>query len=91
MITTKIIVTGVVQGVGFRYFTMRLAEKYELTGWVRNNPDSTVEMIVSGDELSVQSFTNEVIMGNRYSRIDGIDIKSLEKRKFDTFEIITNF
>lgn len=91
MITTRIIITGLVQGVGFRYFTLKLADKYGLTGWVRNNADGTVEMIVSGDEATVQLFTNEVIMGNRYSRIDGIDIKTLEKRKFNSFEIITNY
>lgn len=88
MITTKIILSGVVQGVGFRYFTLKLAQEYALTGWVRNNPNGTVEMIASGDEVQVQSFTQDVIMGNRYSRIDGVDIKALEKRKFDTFEII---
>ena len=50
MKTCKIIVSGIVQGVGFRYFTFRLAEEYNLKGWVRNNLNGTVEMIVSGEE-----------------------------------------
>jgi acylphosphatase len=49
------IYTGRVQGVGFRMAVKRLAEGYEVTGWVRNLPDGRVEMQAmahDGDELS---------------------------------------
>jgi acylphosphatase len=39
----RIIVTGHVQGVGFRYFTQAQALEHNITGWVRNNEDGTVE------------------------------------------------
>ncbi|MHC4288506.1 MAG: acylphosphatase, partial [Planctomycetota bacterium] len=42
-IAKQIIFKGRVQGVGFRYTTQRAASRYELTGYVRNLPDGTVE------------------------------------------------
>ncbi|MHC4482519.1 MAG: acylphosphatase [Planctomycetota bacterium] len=49
-----IIFTGRVQGVGFRFTALDIANRYRLTGWVRNQPDGTVEMIAQGppDDIS---------------------------------------
>jgi len=44
-----IIFTGQVQGVGFRFTAIRIAQRYKLTGWVRNVYDGTVEMLAQGD------------------------------------------
>jgi acylphosphatase len=44
-----VIFRGRVQGVGFRYTTHRIAGRYKVTGFVRNLPDGTVEMLVQGD------------------------------------------
>ena len=44
-----VIVRGRVQGVGFRYFVMRHAQRLDIAGWVRNNPDGTVELEAEGD------------------------------------------
>ena len=41
---------GSVQGVGFRWTTRRIAQEYEVTGWVRNLADGRVEMQVAGDD-----------------------------------------
>ncbi len=43
-----IIVKGFVQGVGYRNFVRKQAEKQNLTGWVRNLPDGTVEILIQG-------------------------------------------
>ena len=47
-IAKHIIFKGQVQGVGFRYTTHRVAGRYDVTGFVRNLPDGTVEMLVQG-------------------------------------------
>jgi acylphosphatase len=49
-----IIFTGRVQGVGFRFTALDIAKRYRLTGWVRNLPDGTVEMLAQGpsDDIS---------------------------------------
>ena len=47
-IAQQIIFTGRVQGVGFRFTAFGIANRYELTGFVRNTPDGTVEMLAQG-------------------------------------------
>ena len=48
VVRTRVVYTGHVQGVGFRYTTRTLAEGFAVTGYVRNCPDGTVEMEVQG-------------------------------------------
>ena len=48
MIAKRIIFTGRVQGVGFRFTARRAASRRQLTGFVRNVPDGTVEMLAQG-------------------------------------------
>jgi acylphosphatase len=51
----KLIIKGIVQGVNFRYYTQRQAQKYDLTGWVRNLPDGSVAALCEGEEEDVES------------------------------------
>lgn len=51
---------GRVQGVGFRYTACRIAEKYELTGVVRNRPDGTVEALMQGREQDIAMCIEEI-------------------------------
>jgi acylphosphatase len=59
----RIIVHGMVQGVGFRYFVHDIASQLELTGNVRNCPDSTVEIVVEGDEDKIAELIKLVKKG----------------------------
>jgi len=52
--------SGRVQGVGFRYTVMRLAEKQAVTGFVRNLRDGRVEVLVEGEESIVNAFIAEI-------------------------------
>ena len=54
-IARRIVVSGWVQGVGFRWATARLAQQLGLSGTVRNLPDGTVEIVVRGGELSIDA------------------------------------
>lgn len=51
---------GDVQGVGFRYTAMRLAEGFDLAGYVRNLPGGQVEILVEGDAEQVEGFLEAV-------------------------------
>lgn len=55
MTSRRIRVTGMVQGVGFRWACRREATRLGLTGWVRNLPDGSVEVSVHGDDAAVRA------------------------------------
>lgn len=56
----QVIFRGRVQGVGFRYTARRIAAGYDVTGFVRNLPDGTVEMFVQGPAQEVDNCIEEV-------------------------------
>ena len=74
-VRAHILVSGVVQGVGFRYFTSRLADQYGLTGWVRNTPDGKVEIEAEGDEELIKAFIKEIRIGPTSGHVTSIDVK----------------
>jgi acylphosphatase len=55
-----IIFAGQVQGVGFRYTAERIARRYELTGFVRNLPDGSVEMLAQGAGQDIEDFLRDI-------------------------------
>ena len=56
----RVIFSGMVQGVGFRYTARRIAQGYEVAGYVRNLPDGTVELVAEGDPGEVERFLDAV-------------------------------
>jgi acylphosphatase len=52
--TRRLVITGLVQGVGFRYAMMTQARLLGITGWVRNRRDGSVEAMISGDARQVE-------------------------------------
>ena len=59
-IAKHIIFSGRVQGVGFRFTAQRIAERYGLTGFVRNLPNGTVEMFAQGDANDVAQCLRDI-------------------------------
>ena len=60
VVRVKIQVTGIVQGVGFRPFIYRIAVKNGLNGYVRNRGDAGVEILLEGEENSIQNFMKDL-------------------------------
>ena len=81
MIRKHIIAHGRVQGVGLRFTVTGFAKKYNVTGWVRNLYDGTVEMEVQGLEYRVDLFLQELSSdrpgGNGFIRIDRLAISDI--------------
>jgi len=75
MTGVKIIVDGMVQGVGFRWFTVRLAESFGITGWVRNRFRGDVEIYAEGEKETLQAFILDLKAGPRYGRVDALDVE----------------
>ena len=67
-------ISGHVQGVGFRWFVMRVATDAGLSGWVRNNQDGSVELEAAGTADAVSLLQQRVSVGPRGSRVDHIDV-----------------
>jgi len=63
MRTVRLLISGLVQGVGFRYFTERTARVLGLCGYVRNLPDGRVETQASGPDEAIQSFIQTLRRG----------------------------
>ncbi len=68
-----VIVRGLVQGVGFRYFAIEAARRLELTGWVRNNRDGSVEAVAEGSRPSLERWLDAMRRGPRGARVADVD------------------
>jgi acylphosphatase len=87
--TLNIIATGRVQGVGFRFHTQTLAASHELTGWVKNRDDGSVEMMAQGENKQLRDFLEELKKGNLYAKVDDISVKGeLHSETFSEFKIV---
>ena len=83
----RIVYSGMVQGVGFRWAAERLAKSFGLTGWVRNCPDGTVEAVGEGREEDINAFLNGIKDEMReYIRSVKTDWEE-PRGEFDTFTI----
>jgi len=66
------VVRGDVQGVGFRMSAVIRAERYGLTGWVRNTPEGDVEVWAEGDEPALEQFYEWLQVGPSSARVDEV-------------------
>jgi len=78
------VITGRVQGVGFRYFAESAAMREGLHGWVRNRPDGSVEAHAEGDAEAVDRFERALRHGPRSARVDAVEVDSLTPTGRDT-------
>jgi acylphosphatase len=87
-IGAKILIDGFVQGVGYRYFCYDRARNLGLTGWVKNNPDSTVSAKLEGDRSLIEALIKELRVGPRSAVVRDINIEWIEfKGEFAEFKV----
>ena len=77
-VARKYVISGDVQGVGFRYFTQRAAARHQVVGYVRNLPDGNVEAIAEGSPESVEGFKHDISTGPAHARVEKVEEISLE-------------
>jgi len=88
MKAVKVIIYGKVQGVGFRNFVFLHAKRLNIKGYVKNNPDGTVEAVFEGDEDNINKMVELCKRGPERARVDKIDIKDTEIKNYQDFRII---
>ncbi|MBL7148046.1 MAG: acylphosphatase [Nanoarchaeota archaeon] len=86
MKSVKLIITGDVTLVGFRYFIRENAIKLNLKGYVRNIQDK-VEVIFEGQEENVNKMIELCKKGPTFSKVTNVEINELNSQGFTTFEI----
>ena len=88
-VRAHVLVSGRVQGVGFRAFAFRRAHAHGLAGWVRNLIDGRVETEVQGSRLRVDSFLEDLRCGPSLSSVEHIDLYWVELGREETdFEVL---
>ena len=81
-------VFGYVQGVSFRYYTRREAERLQLTGWVANQYDGTVKVVAEGAQDSLQELASFLQYGSRMARVDHVEANWLDAtNEFSNFSV----
>ncbi len=73
IIARKFLISGFVQGVGFRFFAQRSAARHQVLGYVKNLEDGRVEAFAQGDEKVVQAFMEDMTAGPYYARVEDIE------------------
>jgi len=74
----RFVISGRVQGVGFRFFTLACATRAGIDGWVRNLPDGRVEAEASGAARALDEFARDIAAGPRGARVDHVEMTDIE-------------
>ncbi len=84
------IIHGRVQGVNFRYYTQLQAQALDLTGWVANRPDGTVEVVAEGPRAALDQLLGFLHHGPSHARVDRVDADWLKPTgRFARFQVTT--
>jgi acylphosphatase len=86
-VARRFVISGRVQGVGFRWFTQDTAAREGVTGWVRNLPDGRVEALVEGDQESVTRVERALRSGPRGARVEKVQVDDEEPGGYRSFTI----
>jgi acylphosphatase len=88
MSAKRLIISGRVQGVGFRAWFEETARALDLSGWVRNRSDGTVEALVAGDSAAVEELLRACRRGPRLAQVTRIDEELAEPPDSPGFECL---
>ncbi len=83
-----VVVSGIVQGVNFRHYTMRQAQSLGVTGWVANRWDGAVEVVAEGNRRSLQALLDWLGHGPPSAHVDGMQTSWEESTgEYDSFRV----
>lgn len=84
----RVLISGLVQGVNFRYYTRAAALETAVSGWVRNNADGRVEAVFEGEQEAVERMLAWCHRGSPHGRVDKVDVfEEPFKGEFTDFDI----
>lgn len=77
-IARKFLISGEVQGVGYRFFAQRAAARHQVRGYVRNLRDGRVEALAEGNAEAVEAFKHDLATGPSYARVENVEEINLD-------------
>ena len=75
-VARRLLISGLVQGVGFRYFAQNAAIREGVTGWVQNLPDGRVEAYVEGEESAVARVERVLRSGPSRAQVERVQVST---------------
>ncbi|SFR00901.1 acylphosphatase [Desulfoscipio geothermicus] len=88
MVEKHVYISGIVQGVYFRDYTRREAEKLGVKGWVRNLPDGRVEAVFAGPAEAVEKIIAWCHQGSPSAHVTGVEVtNNVPAKDFNDFKI----
>lgn len=79
---------GKVQGVGFRMYAFRQADRLGLYGWIKNCPDGSVEFHCEGSDVDLCYFMELVKRGNGFSHTEHVEFSDIALLNLSSFEVV---
>lgn len=87
MKTVRLLISGRVQGVGYRDWVRSQALDLGLTGWVRNLRDGRVEAVAGGDDAAIAALIDRAGEGPSLAQVDRVDVSDAERPSESAFEV----
>jgi acylphosphatase len=77
-VARRFLISGRVQGVGYRYFALRAAATYQVSGYVRNLDSGQVEVVAEGPREAMEEFKKELAAGPYHAQVTELSETNLE-------------
>lgn len=88
MKSVKITVSGLVQGVGYRYFCYKKALEYGINGYAKNLYNGNVEVLAQGEEGLIKGFIKELNTGPNYASVKSLNTEETDvEKEYQEFSI----
>jgi len=87
MVRYRVLVSGLVQGVGFRDSCRRTAERQGVSGWVRNLRDGSVEAVFEGPADAVDTLLDWSRRGPRFAEVTDVSVQAEPPEGISGFQI----
>ena len=87
-VARRFIISGEVQGVGYRFFAQRAAARHQVVGYVKNLADGRVEALAEGPATDVESFKHDLAAGPRFGFVQHLEEINLDPTgRYSSFRI----
>ena len=83
----RVAIVGRVQGVGYRYWLVQIAKKFDVTGWVRNRNNGEVDAVVCGRSQNVDLLLSACQNGPTFANVSSVTVVGKISERFDIFEV----